>query len=164
MIELVVLDVDGCLSDGKLTYTDDGVEFKNFNVKDGLGIVSWLKLGKKVAIITGKSSSMVAKRAKELKIDYVFQGIKDKLSILDEILQKEGLSYENVAAIGDDLNDLKMLRCVGYSFSPKDAHELIKSEVDTVLEKKGGDGAVRQMIDLLVKKQNLNEEFLKLWL
>lgn len=162
MIELLVLDVDGCLSDGLVTYTDENTQLKSFNVKDGLGIVSWIKLGKKVAIITGRSSSIVEKRAKELGIIHVYQGIKHKDKILDEILQKEHLSYENVAVIGDDMNDLKILKKAKRSFTPKDG--MMALHVDTVLSKNGGFGAVREMIDILINEQNLQEEFLKLWL
>lgn len=163
MIELLVLDVDGCLSDGKITYTSEGVELKSFNVKDGLAIASWIKLGKKVAIITGRESSIVKKRADELKISYLFQGVKDKKQVLEDILEKENLEYKNVAAIGDDMNDFKMLTQVGWSFAPSDAAEFIRLNVKTVLSKNGGNGAVREMIDKIFLKDELKEEFVKLW-
>lgn len=161
MIELLVLDVDGCLSDGKITYTSSGEELKSFNVKDGLGITSWIALGKKVAIITGRESSIVQKRAKELKITYLYQGIKNKKKVLEEILKKEGLTWENVAAIGDDMNDLSMLKMIENSYTPNDS--AIKPHVAFTLSKNGGNGAVRQMIDKLIKDEGLEEEFSKLW-
>lgn len=164
MIELLVLDVDGCLSDGKITYTNDGEELKSFNVKDGLGIASWIKLDKKVAIITGRESKIVEKRAKELKISYLYQGIKNKSQILEEILKKEDLSWENVAAIGDDMNDLSMLKRVGRSFTPNNGAEFLRLHVKEILSKNGGDGAVREMIDKIIKDDGLEEEFIKLWL
>lgn len=163
MIKLLVLDVDGCLTDGKITYNSGGKELKSFNAKDGLGIASWIRLGKKVAIITGRSSAIVEKRAKELKVNYLFQGISNKKEVLEEILQKENLTWENVAAIGDDMNDLTMLKQVGLSFTPNDGAEYLRLHVKKVLSKNGGNGAVREMIEILLKKENLQEEFIKLW-
>ncbi len=165
MIELIVLDVDGCLSDGKITYTNSGEEIKSFNVKDGLAIASWIKLGKKVAIITGRSSSIVEKRASELGIKYYFQGIKNKLEKLDELLNTLGLERENVAVIGDDFNDYKILKSAGKSFTPKDGIKDIQDIVNVVLSKNGGDGAVREMIDMLIKDDTkLQKRFLELWI
>jgi len=165
MIELLVFDVDGCLTDGGITYgNSDTEEFKTFNVKDGFGIVSWMKLGRKSAIITGRKSRVVEKRAKELGITYLYQDVKDKKAALQEILDKEGLAFENVAAIGDDLNDLTLLRAVGYSFAPSDALPRVQKEVDKLLSKAGGHGAVREMIDTVVVSENLNEAFVNLWL
>lgn len=164
MIKLIVLDVDGCLSDGKLTYTSDGQEMKNFNVKDGLGISTWIKIGNKAAIITGKTSPMVERRARELGITHFYQGIKDKDRVIKEIISELGLKNHEVAAIGDDLNDYNMLNLAGRSFTPNDGMDDIKGIVDNVLSKNGGDGAVREMIDILVKDNNQHEEFLGIWL
>lgn len=164
MIELIVLDVDGCLSDGKITYSDSGEEIKSFNVKDGLAIASWIKLGKKVAIITGRKSKIVEKRANELGIEYYFQGIKNKLEKLDELLNSLGLKRENVAAIGDDFNDYKMLKSVGLSFAPLNAANEIKEIVDIVLSKSGGNGAVREMIEFILKRDALEKRFKELWI
>lgn len=165
MIELLVFDVDGCLTDGGITYgNSDEEEFKTFNVKDGFGIVSWHKLGRKSAIITGRSSRVVERRAKELGIHYLFQDVKDKKAILQTILDKEGLSFENVAAIGDDLNDLSLLKAVNLSFAPNDALPIVQSAVTVHLPSHGGKGCVREMIDYVVKQEGLEEEFIKLWL
>ncbi|QFR49273.1 HAD hydrolase family protein [Sulfurimonas lithotrophica] len=164
MIKLIVLDVDGCLSDGKLTYTSDGLESKSFNVKDGLGISTWIKIGNHAAIITGKNSPMVERRARELGITHFYQGIKDKNRVIKELIAELGLKNYEVAAIGDDLNDYNMLRHVGRSFTPNDGMDDIKEIVDTVLCRKGGDGAVREMIDIIVKDNNQYEEFLGIWL
>lgn len=164
MIELIVLDVDGCLTDGSIITTNSGDEAKKFNVRDGFGILCWQELGKKCAIITGKSSKIVEDRAKLLKIDYVFQGVKNKAEVLVALLEKLDLKYENVAAIGDDLNDLKQLKKVGWSFAPNDALELVRDSVDTILNKDGGKGCVREMIELIINKENLTEEYLKTWL
>ncbi|WP_263831787.1 KdsC family phosphatase [Sulfurospirillum oryzae] len=165
MIELLVFDVDGCLTDGGIMYGNgDAEEFKTFHVKDGFGIVSWMKLGRKTAIITGRSSRVVDKRAKELGITYLYQDVKNKKAVLEEILAKEGLSFEQVAAIGDDLNDLSLLKAVGLSFAPADALPLVRQSVDVVLQKEGGKAAVREMIDIVIEKENLSEAFVNLWL
>lgn len=163
MIELLVLDVDGCLTDGGISYTSHGEEFKTFNVKDGLAIASWIKLGKKVAIITGRNSAVVERRAKELGVTHLHQGIKDKKSLLADILKKENLTFENVAAIGDDLNDYHMLQSVKLSFTPRDGTKEIQKIVTTVLFTDGGKGAVREMIDIIVEKEGLTQRFLDTW-
>lgn len=164
MIKLIVLDVDGCLSDGLITYSNDLIESKNFNVKDGLGISSWIKLGNHVAIITGRNSTIVQKRAKELGIQHLFQGIKDKESVLKKLVKDLNLSFDEVGAIGDDLNDYKMLKQVGRSFTPKNGVKEIQNIVDTTLSYNGGDGAVREMIDMLVDENNQYEEFMAMWI
>lgn len=162
MIEIIFLDVDGCMTDGKIVYGPDGEELKFFDVKDGYAIESWLKLGKKVAIITGRKSAIVEKRAENLKIDHVYQGVSDKFAVAEEILKFEGLKFENAAAIGDDYNDYKLLKAVGWSFKPKDA--IKELEVKTKLKYKGGHGAIRQMIEILIDHENLKEEWSKRWL
>lgn len=164
MIKLLVLDVDGCLSDGKLIYTADGVESKNFNVKDGLGISTWVKLGNQVAIITGRNSTIVERRAKELGIQHLHQGIKDKDRVLKEIVSSLGITFDEVAAIGDDLNDFNMLQLVGKSFTPKNGVKEIQATVDVVLSYDGGDGAVREMIDSIVDENNQRKEFMAVWI
>ena len=158
MIKLIVLDVDGTLSDGNIIYSDNGTEIKAFNVKDGLEIAAWIKLGREVAIITGRESKLVENRAKELKITYVKQGIKDKAQALKEILAEANISLDEVAVIGDDLNDLSMLRLVRHSYAPKDAAKIVKQNVRKVLKQKGGRGAVRAMIDKLIKKEKLEAQ------
>jgi len=164
MIKLIVLDVDGCLSDGKLLYDANGVESKNFNVKDGLGITTWIKMGNEVAIITGRNSSIVKKRADELGIKHLFQGIRDKDRVLNELVESLGVKFYEVAAIGDDLNDFNMLSKVGRSFTPNDAVLDIKNLVDTVVSKDGGNGAVREMIETLVNENDQREAFLSVWI
>jgi len=164
VIKLLVLDVDGCLSDGKLIYSADGVESKNFNVKDGLGISTWVKIGNQVAIITGRNSSIVEKRAKELGVQHLHQGIKDKDRVLKEIVNSLGITLDEVAAIGDDLNDYHMLSLVGKSFTPKNGVKEIKDLVQNVLSFDGGDGAVREMIDTLVDENGQREAFKAVWI
>jgi len=164
MIKLIVLDVDGCLTDGKLIYSADGFESKNFSVKDGLGITTWIKTGNHVAIITGRNSPIVEKRAKELGVQHLHQGIRDKDRVIKTIVESLGLKFYEVAVIGDDLNDYNMLSLAGRSFTPSDGHDEIKKLVNTVLNKSGGNGAVREMIDILVEENDQKEAFLSVWL
>jgi 3-deoxy-D-manno-octulosonate 8-phosphate phosphatase (KDO 8-P phosphatase) len=164
MIKLVVLDVDGTLTDGKIIYTNNGDEIKSFDVADGLAIAVWTKkFGKKAAIITGRKSSLVEKRAKDLNIEHLHQGVHNKDEVLEEILKKENISWSEVAAIGDDLNDYKMLKKAGLSFTPQNGSKYIKEIVNVVCKNKGGEGAVREMMEYIFKEDGLEEEFLNLW-
>lgn len=163
MIRLVIFDVDGCLSDGKITYTHDGVELKNFHVRDGFAIKMLAKMGYMTAIITGRDSSIVSLRAKELDISHLYQGIKDKRAIAQELCQTLGIEADEVAAIGDDLNDLKLLQWVGKPFSPNDALEYIKPSTH-VLERCGGDACVREMIEIILKENGDYDRFLSFWI
>ena len=162
-IELIVLDVDGTMTDSRISYSEAGDEVKSFNVKDGLGIASWMRLGKKVAIITGRSSKIVERRARELRIEYCYQGIKDKRKVLKELLEKLHLGYENVATIGDDLNDYTMLQDAEISFVPKDAAVAVEKIATVTLSRRGGEGAVREMIDYLIDKEGLTQELYRIW-
>jgi len=163
MIELIVLDVDGTLTDGKITYSESGDELKSFNIKDGLMIASWNRLGKKSAIITGRISKIVDRRAKELGITYVIQGSKNKEESLKEIVEKENISFSNIAVIGDDMNDYAMMKLVKKTFAPVDANPYIYDFVTNPLTKKGGEGAVAEMIEILLKEENLYQKFIDLW-
>lgn len=164
MIKLIVLDVDGCLSDGGLIYSADGIESKQFNVKDGLGISTWIKMGNQVAIITGRNSKIVQQRASELGIQHLFQGISDKNRVIEELVSSLGLKFYEVGAIGDDLNDYHMLSKVGRSFTPKNGVKEIRDLVDTTLSCAGGEGAVREMIDILVDENDQRDQFLSIWI
>ena len=151
------------MTDSRITYSENGDEIKSFNVKDGLAIALWRKLGKKVAIITGRSSKIVERRAKELHIEHFYQGIHNKKEVLDGLLEKLNLNMENVAAIGDDLNDLTMLNAAHISFVPRDASAYVDKIANVILSKKGGDGAVREMIEHLIMKEGLEDKYLALW-
>jgi len=162
-IKMIALDVDGCLNDGKIVYSESGGEVKAFNVKDGLGIVSWIRLGRYASIITGRSSKLVDLRAKELGINRVYQGVKDKGEALKSLAKEFNLELSQIAVIGDDLNDYPMIKIAGESFAPYDANPKILEVVNYRLTKRGGDGAVREMIEILLKKEGLLEEFYSLW-
>lgn len=154
-IKILVMDVDGTLTDGKIYVGDNGEVFKAFNVKDGYRLISLDNSNIIPVIITGKKSEILSKRADELKITEVFQGINDKLAVLDEVLSRYQLSYENVAYIGDDLNDLECMQVSYLTACPADAIEEVKGEVDYICKVNGGNGAVREFIDLIVKGQAL---------
>jgi len=164
MIKLLVLDVDGCMTDGKIVYDANGIESKSFNVKDGLAIATWIRMGNDVAIITGRKSTIVEKRAKELGIVHLFQGVKDKQKVLEKLLYTLQIKLSEVAAIGDDLNDYHMLQSVAKSFTPNNGVKEIREIVDIVLQAKGGEGAIREMIDSIVEQNNQKEAFLAHWL
>jgi len=163
VIRLIVLDVDGCLTNGQIIYGESGEEIKAFNVKDGLAIKSWMRLGHEVAIITGRKSGIVKRRAEELGIAHLYQGVKDKRERLQTLCGELGIAAEEVAAVGDDLNDLKMLDAVGISFAPADASGYITARVDTVLQRRGGEAAVREMIEAVLRRNGEEEAFLAQW-
>ncbi len=164
MIKLIVLDVDGSMTNGAITFDENGVESKSFNVKDGLGITTWLKIGGEAVIITGRTSKIVERRAKELGIVHFFQSIKNKREILENLLKILDIDSSEVAVIGDDLNDVGMFKFVHKSFAPADATEAAKEHASVILRKKGGEGAVREMIDMLVAENNWKEKFEIVWL
>jgi 3-deoxy-D-manno-octulosonate 8-phosphate phosphatase (KDO 8-P phosphatase) len=163
VIRLILLDVDGCMTDGGIIYNEKAEETKNFNVKDGFIIRSWLRMGHHVAIITGRESAIVAHRAKELRIPYVFQGVDNKLEVAQKLCEELGLQSHEVAAIGDDLNDYNMLQWVGQGYTPKNGVYYLHA-VATVLEKVGGDAVVREMIEKVIDHNGEREKFLSLWI
>lgn len=160
-IRLIVMDVDGVLTDGKLYIGNDGTEFKTFNVKDGMGISLAKRLGIKFALISGRDSYSVTKRAKELNIDYIYQGINDKKNVLKEIISLEKLKKENIAFIGDDINDLIIFNLVGITFCPSNAANIVKNSADVILNTPGGEGVVREMIDYILNSRFNNKELLE---
>lgn len=165
MIELIVLDVDGTLTDGSIIYGNDGEELKSFDVKDGLAVATWTKkLGKKAAIITGRNSQIVERRAKDLNITHIYQGVHNKLEVLQKILEEEKLTMKNVAVIGDDLNDYTMLKAAGISFVPSDASSYVQQIAKVICKNQGGKGAVREMIEYIVRYDGIEEEFINVWL
>lgn len=153
-IKLVALDCDGVLTDGGMYYSDDGSELKKFNTRDGMGISLLHQKGIKTAIITGEDIALVKRRADKLKVDYVYLGIKDKLAVIQEIMGKENITLEEVAFIGDDINDLPAMRQVGVKFSVNDAMDTVKSIADYVSHLNGGRGAVREIAELIILSKN----------
>ncbi len=154
-IKLLLLDVDGVMTDGRIIYTSDGSETKAFDVKDGHGLKLLQRAGVKVGIITGRESDIVPRRAKELGIELVYQNAKNKLVPFQEILKRQDLTPEQVAYVGDDVVDLPILSRVGFAATVADAVDDIKSYVHYVTVREGGRGAVREICDLLLKEAGL---------
>jgi 3-deoxy-D-manno-octulosonate 8-phosphate phosphatase (KDO 8-P phosphatase) len=152
-IKLLVLDVDGVLTDGGLYYTETGAELKKFNAKDGMGIKLLIQAGIEVAIITASSSAVVLKRSQKLGIPHVFIGIEKKLDSLKQLCEKLGLTMDRVAYVGDDVNDLEAMRSVGCPITVADAMPANKVAAIYVTQKSGGNGAVREICDYLIKAQ-----------
>ena len=161
MIKLVLLDVDGTLTDGGIYRGNNGEELKRFNVKDGYVIVNAQKLGIEFGIITGRKSELVEIRSNELKIKYLYQGISEKTVILEEIMQKTGLKKEEIAYMGDDLNDILIMKQSGLTGAPRDAANEVIQIADFISEKNGGSGAVREFVEYILKKDRKWETFLK---
>ncbi len=152
-IKLLICDVDGVLSDGKVYFGNNGEELKNFNIKDGLGIKLMQKHNIKVAIITGRQSKIVERRAKELGIEHIYQGRSDKRATYDEILSQLKLTPNQVAHIGDDLPDLPLMKRSGLGICVADAYHYLQQQADWQTPSKGGEGAVRDVADLLLTTQ-----------
>lgn len=149
-IKIFAMDVDGTLTDGKIYVGNKGEVFKVFDVKDGLGIKKLMAAGILPVIITGRSSEIVTYRCKELGIEDVYQGVKDKLQLLEKVANEQNINLDEVAYIGDDLNDYEILKMVGMGFVPSDAVPELNWEGLIRLSKKGGRGAVREAIDKLL--------------
>jgi 3-deoxy-D-manno-octulosonate 8-phosphate phosphatase (KDO 8-P phosphatase) len=160
-IELLLLDVDGTLSDGRLHYDAEWIEGKSFDVRDGFGIYLAHHYGIKTGLVTGRQSRIVTERARELNIELVYQGRFDKGLILDEIINQTGLKPDQIGFVGDDLFDLPLLKRVGFAAAPADAHEEVRSRVHFVSQYAGGRGAVREVIELILKGKGLWEEILQ---
>lgn len=160
------MDVDGTLTDGTLLVLPDGEELKSYNVKDGTGIVLAHLVGLKTAIITGKVSGSLKKRAKKLQIGEVHQGILDKKKVLEEIMKKHDLTKEEIAYIGDDVGDYEVMRHVGLAAAVADAHPTIKAHSHFICRNPGGRGAVREFIDFILDAQGkwpeVNARFMEL--
>lgn len=164
-IKLLICDVDGVLSDGKVYFTNSADEIKNFNIKDGLGIKLLQQSGIEVAIITGRRSAIVERRAEELGIQHIYQGHSDKKAAFAEITTRLKLTNEQVAHIGDDLPDLPLMQLAGLGISVADGYSFVRQHADWVTTNKGGEGAVRDTADLLLFSQgklaNILERYLK---
>jgi 3-deoxy-D-manno-octulosonate 8-phosphate phosphatase (KDO 8-P phosphatase) len=152
-IKALLFDVDGVLTDGKITYTNSGDEIKAFNVKDGQIIKHLKEAGIIVGAITGRSSELVKRRCAELKLDFCFQGAHDKPVIFDQVCEQYGLQKNQVAYIGDDIIDLGILSQCGLAVAPADAMSYVIDHVDLVSQKKGGEGVVREVGDLILRSQ-----------
>ncbi|NNF99872.1 MAG: HAD-IIIA family hydrolase [Desulfobacteraceae bacterium] len=153
-IRLLLLDVDGVLTTGDIIYNDRGEETKVFNAKDGLGLRLLMKAGIRVGIVTGRRSEALRHRCKNLQIDLVFDGIREKAGTLSEIEKQSSVSSAHIAFVGDDLPDLPIMRKCGVAIAVADAHELVKEAADMVTHAKGGRGAVRETAEAILKAQD----------
>lgn len=153
-IKLLIMDCDGVLTDGRLYFGASGEELKVFHARDGQGIVDWHKAGFRSGIISGRNSPIVAMRAKQLGIEFVFQGRKEKVSALNELILAAGVIREEVAFIGDDTPDMEVFPFIGLAVAVADAHPAVLAAAQYTTKAKGGCGAVRELIDLLIDSKN----------
>ncbi len=163
-IELLLLDVDGVLTDGSITYSDSGEQIKSFNSKDGLGLRLLMDAGIKVGIITGRRSKALEHRCKNLGIALLFDGVKDKSKALKTIVSQTGTALEKIAFVGDDLIDLPVMKRVGLCFCVADACEDVQQHSDIITSRPGGRGAVREICERILKSKGLWDAILHTFL
>lgn len=152
-IRLLATDVDGVLTDAGMYYSETGDEWKKFNTRDGMGLKLLQKAGLITAIVTQERTKLVARRAEKLAIPELHQGVMDKLPVIRAMADRYGVTLAQVAYIGDDVNDLEALMAVGFSASPADGMPQVRAAVDYVCEKKGGEGAVREIVEMILEAQ-----------
>lgn len=150
-IKLILTDIDGVWTDGGMYYDQTGNEWKKFNTYDSAGVLFAHNNGIKVGIITGEETEIVKRRAEKLKVDYLFQGVKDKLTVAKDLCTMLNIDLKNVAYIGDDLNDYELLDAVGFSAAPSSSPKNTFSHVKFITEKKGGEGAFRDFVEHLLE-------------
>ncbi len=148
--KLVLTDIDGVWTDGGMYYDQSGNEWKKFNTADGAGMIYCRALGIPVGIITGEETEIVARRAGKLKVDYLFQGVRDKLSVAGDLCGKLGITLDEVAYIGDDLNDLDLLRMAGIAGTPSSAPAYVQEAASIITKKAGGEGAFREFVETII--------------
>lgn len=153
-VKMLLLDVDGVMTDGRIIMDSEGRELKNFDVRDGHGLVMLQRYGLKVGILTGRTSAVVDHRARDLKITEVYQGALNKKEVFEKILINNRLSAREVAFVGDDIVDIPVLKQVGFSAAVADALDIVKQAVDYVTMRPGGHGAVREICEMILQAQN----------
>ena len=162
-VKLLVSDIDGVMTDGRLIFDDNGVESKFFNTQDGMGVVLALKAGIKVAVISGSNSNAIKTRFDKFRkhgFEDLILGHENKMPVILTLMEKYGLKKEEIAYIGDDLIDLSVMKYAGISFSPKDAHYEALKAADVLINKRGGYGAVRVVIDMILKSKGIYNEII----
>jgi YrbI family 3-deoxy-D-manno-octulosonate 8-phosphate phosphatase len=153
-IRLFATDVDGVLTDAGMYYSESGDEWKKFNTRDGMGIKLLQKAGLITAIVTQERTRLVARRAEKLAIPELHQGVMDKLSVIRDMVMRHGISLRQVAYIGDDVNDIEALKAVGFSAAPADSLPQVLDIVDYVCRQKGGEGAVRELVEMILQSRS----------
>jgi len=159
-IQLLLLDVDGVLTNGSIIYNDAGSETKIFNARDGFGLKLVMQAGIKVGIVTGRSSNALRHRCNNLGIHYLFDGIADKAIMLEKIAAQTGVGPNNAAFVGDDLPDLPIMKRAGLSIAVADAHEIVRQKADWTTQAPGGHGAVREVCEALLRAQGLWDQII----
>lgn len=159
-VKVIIADVDGVLTDGGIIYDNGGNEYKKFNVKDGQIIAHLKRSGILVGAVTGRLSDVVKYRCDELKLDFHYHGVKDKLEIYSRIKEEFKLENEEIAFIGDDIIDLPLLKLCGLSAAPDDALDYVKTAVDLVTSRRGGEGAFRELADFVLAAQGKLEDII----
>lgn len=154
-VKLIAVDVDGVLSDGRIIYTSSGEEIKQFNAQDGLGLTIAHAAGIKTAIITGRESEMVKRRGEELNFDYIIMHCRNKTKAINELCEKEGITLNEIAFMGDDLNDLGVMKIVGCPMTPANGRPENKELAKIVTIARGGEGAVREAIEYILKEMKI---------
>ncbi|GKS64943.1 hypothetical protein YTPLAS72_22470 [Nitrospira sp.] len=152
-IRLVATDVDGVLTDAGMYYSESGDEWKKFNTRDGMGIKLLQKAGLITAIVTQERTRLVARRAEKLAIPELHQGVMDKLAVIQNMAERHGISLRHIAYIGDDVNDIEALKAVGFSATPADGLPQVRKVVDHVCQLKGGEGAVRELAEMILRSR-----------
>jgi 3-deoxy-D-glycero-D-galacto-nononate 9-phosphatase len=160
-IKLVLTDIDGVWTDGGMYYDNSDKELKRFNTSDSMGVLFLKTLNIPVGIITGENIEIVRRRAKKLHIDLLFMGAKNKLSIVNELCNKMNISLDEVAYIGDDINDIPLLEAVGISATPADARDYVKKYAKWQMKSKGGDGVFREFVERILTENNLLDKTLQ---
>ncbi len=160
-VSVLLLDVDGALTDGRIVYAEYGDELKAFDVQDGAGLVFWNRAGLKSAIISGRQSKLVKRRAKDMRIDFLAQGRLIKLPAYEQVLKRFRVSDEQVCAIGDDLMELPILRRVGFAVAVPNAVDEVKHVSHYITKRPGGRGAVRETVDLILKAKGLWDQVIQ---
>jgi 3-deoxy-D-manno-octulosonate 8-phosphate phosphatase (KDO 8-P phosphatase) len=163
-IKILVSDVDGVLTDGGAYYSDEGIELKKFNIRDGMGFVLLQKAGFRVAIVTTEKTKIVERRSERLKVNDLYQGVVNKVAAVEELMKKYSLTWQEVAFIGDDINDIPVLKKVGFAATPSNGMPINKKLADYVCQCEGGHGAVREVCDLLLELNWKGEAIADLWL
>ena len=154
-VRLLIVDIDGVMTDGGLQFDNQGEEYKTFSSLDGHGIRMLLECGIEIAVITGRNSGIVNHRMNELGVTLIYQGYRDKLVAYEKLLQDTGLEPENIAYVGDDLPDLPVMRRVGFAIAVQNAHGFVKQHCDWVTTARGGNGAIREVTDFILQAQSL---------
>ena len=160
-VRFLLLDCDGVLTDGGVILGSDGQEFKRFDIQDGMGVSLARRAGLQVGVITGRTSDAIQRRAKELRLDTLIEGAKDKVAALDAVLKEQGFTRAEAAYMGDDIQDLAILAACGFSIAPANARPEVRARVDLVTEARGGQGAVREAIETILKVQGKWDELVQ---